>query len=77
MWGSDQDNPPARKEAKLRYRPGVFEVITPGSHVVCAVTGAEIPLDVLRYWSVEYQEAYASAEAALKRARERRARRGA
>ncbi|HKG81625.1 MAG TPA: DUF2093 domain-containing protein, partial [Beijerinckiaceae bacterium] len=33
----------------------------------CAVTGEAIPLDQLRYWSVERQEAYASPEAVLKR----------
>ena len=33
----------------------------------CAVTGAPIPLDELRYWSVDLQEAYASTEAALAR----------
>ena len=30
-----------------------------------AVTGKTIPLDTLRYWSVERQEAYADAEASL------------
>jgi hypothetical protein len=33
--------------------------------VICAVTKQAIPLDALRYWSVEHQEAYASAAAAL------------
>jgi hypothetical protein len=32
-----------------------------------AVTGAPIPLDMLRYWSAERQEAYASADIATKR----------
>jgi hypothetical protein len=31
------------------------------------VTGKEIPLDELRYWSVERQEAYADAAASLAR----------
>jgi hypothetical protein len=35
--------------------------------VRCAVTGAEIPLEELRYWSVDLQEAYASPEAVLQR----------
>jgi len=50
--------------ARLHYMAGTFRMIAPGDHVVCAVTGAAIPLDALRYWSVERQEAYASAEAA-------------
>jgi hypothetical protein len=35
--------------------------------VRCAVTGHAIPLDELRYWSVELQEAYIDAAASLKR----------
>jgi hypothetical protein len=35
--------------------------------VRCAITGAEIPLEELRYWSVERQEAYASPETVLQR----------
>jgi hypothetical protein len=31
------------------------------------VTGAAIPLEDLKYWSVERQEAYASPEAVMKR----------
>jgi hypothetical protein len=33
----------------------------------CAVSGAAIPLEALRYWSVTRQEAYASPELATKR----------
>ncbi|QZO01544.1 DUF2093 domain-containing protein [Chenggangzhangella methanolivorans] len=40
----------------------------PGSFVRCAVTGQPIPLEELRYWNVERQEAYAGPEAALTRA---------
>jgi len=54
-------------EARLHYLDGEYEVVTPGSYVVCAVTGAHIPLDALRYWSVELQEAYASAEISFER----------
>ena len=57
----------ADRPASLRYEPNGFRVLTPGKHVVCAVTGAAIPLDLLRYWSVERQEAYASPEAATRR----------
>ena len=51
--------------AKLHYLPGTFRVLTPGDHVMCAVTHQPIALGDLRYWSVERQEAYVSAEAAL------------
>ncbi|MBX3490474.1 MAG: DUF2093 domain-containing protein [Parvibaculum sp.] len=54
-------------EAELVYGDGEFHVVRPGSHVICAVTGARISLDELRYWNVDRQEAYASAEISLKR----------
>lgn len=54
-------------EARLRYLDGDFQIVTPGAFVLCAVTGKEIPLDELRYWSVERQEAYADAAASLAR----------
>ena len=53
------------RTAKLHYLDGTFRMLSPGDHVVCAVTGQRIPLEELRYWSVERQEAYASAEASL------------
>lgn len=57
------------RAARLHYMANGFRVLSPGDHVVCAKTGAPIPLDQLRYWSVSRQEAYASArvstEAAL------------
>lgn len=53
--------------AKLRYLDGDFQVVIPGGHVVCAVTGTNIPLPELRYWSVDRQEAYADAHVSLKR----------
>ncbi len=60
-------------EAKLRYGTPDFQVIRAGSYVRCAVTGEAIPLDLLRYWSVERQEAYVDAVASSKRDRETRA----
>lgn len=54
-------------EAEVKYLDGDFRVVKPGSYVRCAVTGAAIPLDELKYWSVERQEAYASPEAVMKR----------
>jgi hypothetical protein len=58
-------------EAKLRYLDGEYEVVSPGGYVVCAVTGTQIPLDALRYWSVDLQEAYASPDAATTRAQQK------
>jgi hypothetical protein len=52
-------------EAVLDYRDAEFAVIRPGRFVRCAVTGARIPLEALKYWNVDRQEAYASAEAAM------------
>ncbi len=49
-------------QARLHYMMGQFRVLTPGDHVLCAVTGQRIPLANLKYWSVARQEAYASAE---------------
>ena len=51
--------------ARLHYLPGTFRVLAHGDHVLCAVTHQPIPLAELKYWSVERQEAYASAEASL------------
>jgi hypothetical protein len=59
------------QEAKLQYGPGEFRVVTPGSYVTCAVTGARIALEDLKYWSAGFQEAYASPEAVQIRMRER------
>ncbi len=59
----DRTKQPERA-AELRYLPGEFQVLRPGSHVYCAVTGKAIPLEELRYWSAELQEAYSSADAA-------------
>lgn len=54
-------------EAKLHYGPNGFRVLRSGSHVVCAASGALIPLAELRYWSADRQEPYASAEIATER----------
>ena len=56
------------RPARLYYAPNGFRVLSPGDHVICAVSGAAIPLELLRYWSVERQEPYASAELSTKRA---------
>jgi hypothetical protein len=59
-------------EAKVKYLDGEVQVLTPGDFVRCAVTGRSIPLDDLRYWNVELQEAYADAASSLKRYHQRR-----
>ena len=56
--------------ARLHYGDGDFAVLRPGRHVLCAVTGAKIPLEQLRYWSASLQEAYATPAEALRRWRE-------
>lgn len=48
--------------ATLIYGPSGFRVVRPGHFVTCAVSGAQIPLEELRYWSVDRQEPYATAE---------------
>ena len=59
MLMSNTDRP-----ARLHYMANGFRVLSPGDHVTCARTGASIPLDELRYWSVARQEPYATAELA-------------
>ena len=53
------------REARIRYLAGTFRLLSDGDHVRCAETGAVIPLDELRYWSVERQEAYVDAETSV------------
>ena len=55
----------AGRAARLHYLDGTFRVLSNGDHVLCAVTGAPIPLHELRYWSVDRQEAYADAAASM------------
>src|ERR1700675_4033481 len=54
-------------EADVKYLDGDFRVVRPGAFVRCAVTGVAIPLEELRYWSVDLQEAYATPEAVAQR----------
>ena len=58
------------KPATLMYGPNGFRVISPGKFVICAASGQPVPLETLRYWSVERQEPYASAELSTRRALE-------
>ncbi|HEY0105503.1 MAG TPA: DUF2093 domain-containing protein [Rhizomicrobium sp.] len=57
-------------QAVLEYLDGEFRVVKAGSFVVCAVTGVHVPVESLRYWSVDLQEAYANPIVALKRMQE-------
>jgi len=70
MMNRLEKNFPLKGEAELTYGDGEFQVVRPGDFVRCAVTGNPIPLDELRYWSVERQEAYVSAAASFERVRE-------
>lgn len=53
--------------ATLHYGEGEFAVLKPGRFVLCAVTGKAIPLEALRYWSHNLQEAYAGPAEAFQR----------
>lgn len=61
MLMSNSDRP-----ARLHFMANGFRVLASGDHVLCAVSGAKISLDDLRYWSVARQEAYASADIATR-----------
>ena len=58
---------PMTGEAEVKYLDGDFRVVRPGAFVRCAVTGLPIPLEELKYWSVDLQEAYVNPEAVLQR----------
>ena len=57
-----------KKLAKIKYLPNNFQIIEPGDHVICAVSGKIISLENLNYWNVDLQEPYYSyVEASKKR----------
>ena len=56
-----------KKLAKIKYLPNNFQIIEPGDHVICAVSGKPISLENLNYWNVDLQEAYLSPIEANKR----------
>ena len=62
-----QNSPTGASEAKLVYEDGDYRVLKHGTFVRCAVTQDPIQLDDLRYWSVDLQEAYKTADISLKR----------
>ncbi len=49
-----------KKKAKLVYKQNYFDIVEEGDYVLCAISGKEILLKNLNYWSVELQEAYYS-----------------
>ena len=51
-------------EARMRYLDMELQQLSPGDFVLCAVTKKKIPLQALRYWSVDRQEAYYDADIA-------------
>lgn len=53
------------REARIHYMDATFRLLSNGDFVTCAVTGTQIPLEQLRYWSVARQEAYVDAAASL------------
>ncbi|MBX9456476.1 MAG: DUF2093 domain-containing protein [Rhizobium sp.] len=53
------------REAKIRYLDGDFQILLPGGYVTCAVSGKHIPIDELKYWSVDRQEPYVDAAASF------------
>ncbi len=57
----------ADRPAMLFYQANGFRVLSPGNHVLCAVSGDAVALEALRYWSVERQEAYGNAALATRR----------
>jgi len=56
-----------KKLAKIKYLPNNFQIIEAGDYVVCAVSGKQINIENLNYWSVELQEAYFSYKEAFQK----------
>ena len=56
---------PQAREAKIRYLDAEYQVLKEGDFVRCGVTGDPIAIDNLRYWNVERQMPYRSAEVAF------------
>ena len=67
MLDRNNRSSPMAGEAERKFLDGDFRILRPGAFVRCAVTGAPIPLEELKYWNVDLQEAYASPEAVMQR----------
>ncbi len=52
-------------EAKIHFGDSDFTILEMGAYITCAVTGEHIPLERLRYWNADRQEAYKDAYASL------------
>ena len=55
----------ASGEAKLHFGDNDYVVMRPGSYVVCAVSGKQIPIESLRYWDPRAQKAFAGPTEAM------------
>jgi hypothetical protein len=64
---------PGGSEAQVRYDDNEITILKQGLFVRCAVSGERIPLDELRYWSVDLQEAYRGPQEAQQRWKQLRA----
>lgn len=63
----ERPSTPGAPEAHIKYLDGDFRIVRPGAFVRCAVTGEPIPIEELRYWDVDLQEAYLDPQAKLVR----------
>ena len=61
---------PIGQLAVVRFEDAEYTVLRKGAFVRCAVSGALIPLEELRYWNVDLQEAYRGHPEAIQRWRE-------
>ncbi|KEG21102.1 DUF2093 domain-containing protein [Bartonella bacilliformis] len=61
MFSSDE------REAIIHYSSGGYEIVKYGTYTLCAVSGQKIPIDDLKYWNHERQEAYACCEFSYQR----------
>ena len=57
---------PQQREARLRYLDADFQVLREGDFVRCGATGDPISVESLRYWNVEHQVPYRSADIAFR-----------
>jgi hypothetical protein len=56
---------PQAREAKIKYGSPDYQVLREGEYVRCGITGDVIRLENLRYWDVDRQMAYRSADVAF------------
>lgn len=56
---------PRRREAKLKYLDADYQILREGEYVRCGATGDPISVENLRYWNVERQVPYRSADIAF------------